>query len=111
MSVAPPRVVLLMGANGAGKSRWTRRHRNELPDDFFNREATTDRLGLCPDVAAARAKCLAAGASFGIETTFTRQWRLGLLREAATSGYEVDVIFVGTEDPTYSFSGVALLSD
>ena len=100
MSVAPPRVVLLMGANGAGKSRWTRRHRNELPDDFFNREATTDRLGLCPDVAAARAKCLAAGASFGIETTFTRQWRLGLLREAATSGYEVDVIFVGTEDPT-----------
>ena len=69
MSVAQPRVVLLMGANGAGKARWTRRHRDELPDQFFNQEATTDWLGLCPDIAAARARCLAARASFGIETT------------------------------------------
>ena len=51
-------------------------------------------------MAAARAKCLAAGESFGIETTFTRRWRLGLLREATTGGYAVDVIFVGTQDPT-----------
>ena len=88
-----------MGANGAGKSRWTRHHRDELPDQFFNREATTDRLGLCPDVAAARARCLAAGVSFRIETTFTRRWRPCLLHEAATGGYAVDVIFVGTLDP------------
>ena len=73
ISIAPPSLVLLMGANGAGKSRWTRQHREELPDDFFNREATTNRLGLCPDVAAARAKCLAAGASFGIERVSDRQ--------------------------------------
>ena len=87
-----------MGANGAGKSHWTQTHRDELPEHFFNREARTDRLGLCPDVAAARTRCLAAGVSFGIETTFTRLWRLGLLREAATRGYAVEAIFVGTAD-------------
>ena len=99
MSIGEPRVVLLMGANGAGKSHWTRTHRDELPEHFFNREATTDRLGLCPDATAARSRCLAAEVSFGIETTVTRLWRLGLLREAATRGYVLEAIFVGTADP------------
>ena len=91
-----PRLVLLMGANGAGKSTWTAAHRAELPDRFFNREATTGRLGLCPDVDRARRSCLAERASFGIETTFTRRWRHALVRMALAAGYRIDAIFIGT---------------
>ena len=101
-----PRLVLLMGANGAGKSRWTREHRTELPEHFFNREATTDRLGLCPNVAAARARCLASGTSFGIETTFTRAWRRSLLRDAAAGGFLVDAILIGTEKASINIQRV-----
>ena len=85
-----------MGANGAGKSTWTAAHRAELPDRFFNREATTGRLGLCPDVDRARRACLSERASFGIETTFTRSWRHTLVRVALLAGYRIEAIFIGT---------------
>ena len=46
------------------------------------------------------------GTRFGIETTFTRCWRLGLVREALTRNYLLEAIFVGTADPALNFSRV-----
>ena len=97
-----------MGANGAGKSRWTELNRDQLPELFINREMRTDRSVTCPEAARWRAEALRERASFGIETTFTRAWRHGLVREALERGYSITAIFVGTANASVNISRVRL---
>jgi predicted ABC-type ATPase len=49
---------------------------------------------------------LAAGDSFGIETTFTGHSELDLMRRARTAGYRVNLVFVGLDDVQLSASRV-----
>ena len=95
-----------MGANGAGKSRWTRLHREAFPLVFYDPEVPPGRVGFCADHGVARARHLRAGETFGLETTFTRRWRLGLVREAVSRGYFLEAVFVGTADPVFNVGRV-----
>ena len=101
-----PTLTLLMGANGAGKSRWAGRFRDELPSLFLNREMRADRMVLCPEAARWRALCVRDRRTFGIETTFTRAWRHGLIRDALERGFSLAAIFVGTADPALNVARV-----
>ena len=101
-----PTLTLLMGANGAGKSRWAGLFRSELPLLFLNREMRPDRATLCPDAARWRAGCLRDRRTFGIETTFTRTWRHQLVRDALEQGYALTAVFLGTADAAVNMARV-----
>ena len=101
-----PSLTLLMGANGAGKSRWAARFRDQLPSLFLNREMRADRTVLCPEAARWRALCIRDRRTFGIETTFTRAWRRRLLRDALERGFSLRAVFLGTADPALNVARV-----
>ena len=46
-----PRFVIVIGANGAGKSTWYRSHRDELPSNFYDADSIAQRLGGYDDPA------------------------------------------------------------
>ena len=40
-----PQLTIVIGANGAGKSTWCRRHRDRLPEHFYNADSIAEDLG------------------------------------------------------------------
>lgn len=40
-----PSLVVVIGANGAGKTTWARRHRHRLPLSFYNADSIAEGLG------------------------------------------------------------------
>ena len=40
-----PKLIIVIGANGAGKSTWCRRHRDQLPEHFYDGDAIAEGLG------------------------------------------------------------------
>jgi len=55
---------------------------------------------------AQREAHLAAGQSFGVETTLTGHSEINLMRRARASGYRVNLVFVGLDDVQLSASRV-----
>ena len=49
-----PKLTIIIGANGAGKTTWTRKHRDELPQRFYNADPIADGLGSADDPALQR---------------------------------------------------------
>ena len=106
---AAPRLAILLGATGAGKSTWRRRHRRELPPDVYDVDSIAEGLGSYDDTGLrARARAIIAeqidlrfqyNESFGLETPFTSPDDKRLVRTALTRGYETVAIFLGTADP------------
>ena len=102
----PPRLVAVIGANGAGKSTWCERQFAQLPQPFFDADSIAQGLGSYDDIGDQRqarrivdqgiAECLDSRSSFGLETTYSGQSRPRLIREAHRRGYVVRGIFIGT---------------
>jgi len=92
---------IVAGPNGAGKTTFADRwlaHR--IP--VVSPDAIAASLNLTP-IQAGRAavqeqeRLLASHASFALDTTFSGNRELALIKRAADSGYKVNVIFVGVE--------------
>jgi predicted ABC-type ATPase len=106
---------IFAGPNGAGKSTLVAQYvRGRMPvinpDEIG--QSLTLKNGLATLVQAGRIAIaqreahLAAGDSFGIETTFTGHSELDLMRRARTAGYRVNLVFVGLDDIQLSASRV-----
>ena len=113
-----PRLVIVIGANGAGKSTWCHHHRRELPACFYDADSIAQGLGSYDDAAhqrEARAwvdrrieEHLAAGESFGFESTYSGASRPNFVRRAHDLGYDVQAIFIGTGDVSINIDRVAM---
>ena len=107
-----PKLTIVVGANGAGKSTWSERHREELPTDFYNADSIARGLG---DWNSARKQRearelvdraieeqLATRGDFGFESTYSSRSRPSIVRRSKAFGYEVSAVFVGTSAPAIS---------
>ena len=115
-----PKVTLVIGGNGAGKSTWCQRKRNRhrLPTDFYNPDAVAEGLGDANRRAKQRTAAelisrairghLERGEDFGVETTFAGRTRPRLVEQARELGYETMVVFIGTRDPEINVQRIAL---
>lgn len=118
MAECVPRLVIVIGANGAGKSTWCHRHRRELPACFYDADSIAQGLGSYDDPTRQREarawvdrrieEHLAAGESFGFESTYSGASRPNFVRRAHDLGYDVQAIFVGTRDASINIRRVAM---
>lgn len=102
-----PRPTLVIGANGAGKTTWARRHRDTLPKPFYNADSVAEGLGDANDAALQRAarklvderieRDLGTGNTFGFESTCSGRSRPDIVRTAKRLGYTTRAVFLGTE--------------
>ena len=86
------RFIAVIGANGAGKTTWARRHRDRLPKPFYNADSIADGLGDANNQTlqvAARTlvderieRNLAEHGEFGFESTYSGQSRVRIVRRA-----------------------------
>lgn len=103
---------MFAGPNGAGKSTLVDRY---VAERFEVINPDNIALTLPPDLGVAaralqagrtavreRAALLAAGRTFGIETTLTGRSELDLMRAAVAAGYQVNLIYVGLRNTKHS---------
>ena len=101
-----PALVVVIGANGAGKTTWARANRDLLPSPFYNADSIAKGLGDANSVELqlrARAlvdrelaERLANGEDFGFESTWSGASRPAIVRDAANTGYQTRAVFLGT---------------
>ena len=101
------RLTVVIGANGAGKTTWARKHRETLPKPFYNADSIAEGLGDADDPALQRAarklvderieRDLGEGNTFGFESTYSGRSRPDIVRTAKRLGYTTRAIFLGTE--------------
>ena len=111
-----PRLTIVIGTNGAGKSTWCSKHENELPTAFYDADSIANSLGDWNDrqnqIQAARRvnralrSHLANGESFGFESTYSGRSRPRLVERAAREGYDVHAVFMGTRNPQINVARV-----
>lgn len=104
-----PKLTIVIGANGAGKSTWCERHRAELPTNFYNADSIARGLGDWNSAQKQREARelvdqaiehqLAARSDFGFESTYSGRSRPSIVRRAKALGYHVSAVFVGTRGP------------
>jgi predicted ABC-type ATPase len=104
-----PRLTIVAGANGSGKTtltRWNRELLRNIPlldPDAIGETLQTTLTSTMP-VAAARQVLNATKVhirnteSFAVETTLSGQGYLQMMRDARTSGFEIVLIYIGTEN-------------
>ena len=90
------RLAVVIGANGAGKTTWVRRHRDRLPPTFYNADSIAEGLGDAnspEQQARARelvdreiAERLRLGESFGFESTWSGASRPAIVRGTKERG-------------------------
>ena len=88
-----PPLVVVIGANGAGKSTWCGAHRDELPANFYDADSIAQGLGSYNDRALqleARAivdarieQHLDRGETFGFESTYSGKSRPRIVERAS----------------------------
>ena len=103
-----PRLTIVIGTNGAGKSTWCSKHEDELPAAFYDADSIANSLGDWNDprdqIQAARRvngairDHLARRESFGFESTYSGRSRPRMVERAARAGYDVHAVFIGTRD-------------
>lgn len=99
-------LVVIVGANGAGKTTWGRAHRSCLPLPFYNVDVIADGLGDANDrELQRRARALVderieahlrGGHRFGFESTYSGRSRPAIVRRAKSGGYTTRAVFMGT---------------
>jgi predicted ABC-type ATPase len=104
-----PKLTVVIGANGAGKSTWCRRHRRRLPEHFYNADSIADGLGDWNSPTNQRAARqlvdtrikghLDNKEDFGFESTYSGHSRPAIIERAKALGYRTSAIFVGTRGP------------
>lgn len=102
-----PKLVIVMGCNGAGKSAWKRNNYDRLPERYFDQDSIAGGIGDWNEEGArARTreyvdgeieKIFAARMDFGFESTFSGRPGPALVRRAINEGYCVEGYFVGTD--------------
>jgi len=112
-----PRLWVFAGPNGAGKTTLARQYvvgRIEIvnPDEIA-RQIDPQHFDDARVIALAgrqaverRRVLLAAGQTFGIETTLTGRGGLAFMAEARERGFKVNLVFIGIKDAQQSFSRV-----
>ena len=82
-----PKLTIVIGANGAGKSTWYREHESELPKDFYDADSIANTLGDWDDphdqIQAARR-----------------------VNRAIRGHLDIHAVFVGTRDPRINVARV-----
>jgi predicted ABC-type ATPase len=106
--VIPPRLTIIAGANGCGKSTFTSRSSFVYDIPLFDPDAIGKALQpTIPGtsaVAAARHVLIAAQKhihkreSFAVETTLSGQGYLRMMIDARARGFEVVLVYIGTEN-------------
>jgi predicted ABC-type ATPase len=106
--VTCPRLTIIAGANGCGKSTFTSRlsfiYEIPLLDPDAIGKALQPTIPGTSAVAAARqvltsaSKHIEKGESFAVETTLSGKHYLQMMVEARTRGFEVVLIYIGTEN-------------
>lgn len=112
-----PRLWVFAGPNGAGKSTIVDHFvGNRIPiinPDNIARTLAADlgdgaRVIQSGRIAVReRAALLAAGRTFGIETTLTGRSEVDLMRAASAAGYQVNLIYIGLRDVRHSIGRVS----
>ena len=115
-STAQPNLTIIIGANGAGKTTWSRRHRDSLPRRFYNADSIADGLGIADAptrqreartfVAARVEDDIANRRDFGFESTYSGQSRPNIVRKARRAGYTVTAVFIGTKHSSVNIKRV-----
>jgi predicted ABC-type ATPase len=100
-----PRLIFLAGPNGAGKSTYYRSFLNRSGLQFVSANELSGKLGIPNEEAAsfadgARETLLSERESFITKTVFSDPVgaKLGFLRRAMESGYDVQIHFIGISD-------------
>ena len=104
-----PRLVVVIGANGAGKSTWCRDNRGDLPANFYDADSIAQGLGSYDDpirqrearaiVDAHIERHLKRREPFGFESTYSGKSRPRIVERAAEEGYDTYAVFIGTTSP------------
>ena len=111
-----PKLTIVIGANGAGKSTWCDRHREDLPASFYNADSIARGLGDWNSadkqrearelVDKAIEEHLKARTDFGFESTYSGRSRPQIVRRAKAAGYGVAAVFIGTRRPEINIDRV-----
>jgi len=104
-----PKLVLVMGCNGCGKTAWKRANYARLPDKYFDQDSIAGGIGDWNDSGARERTreyvdaeievCFAARESFGAESTFSGRPGPALVARAKAQGYRIEGYYIGTESP------------
>lgn len=110
-----PVIVALAGPNGAGKTTFYNAHLKRADLRFVNADVLAHELDVEPYAAAhiadaLRRELVKLRESFVFETVFSDPVgdKLAFLKEAAASGYNVVLIYIGIADPQVSEERVAM---
>ncbi len=102
MSIKKPRMTVLAGTNGAGKSTITKRMNHEIGEiidlDQMVREQQSDYITVGKQVIRLVDHYIDSGTSFSIETTLSSQIIFKQIERAKSSGFEIHAFFVGLLD-------------
>jgi len=104
-----PRLVIVMGCDGCGKTVWKRANHGRLPDKYFDQDSIAGGIGDWNDpgarertrmyVDAQIEACFAARESFGAESAFSGRPGPALIARAKAEGYRIEGYYIGTESP------------
>lgn len=107
--MSAPLLVMLAGPNGAGKSTFFESHLKPLGLPFLNADILAGETGLdayeaARTIAAIRDQLIANQESFITETVFSDPVgeKVEVLAQAAQSGFDVTLIYIGIENSELS---------
>lgn len=108
MTESPPTIYLFAGCNGAGKTTFARAYLTtpyfKTPPRFLNTDEIARGLSpLAPESVALKAGklllseidvCLSESKSFAIESTLSGHAQANILKQAASSGYRIEIFYL-----------------